>query len=173
MHRDSRAAHELTNPVGSVGTTTSTTGTSRWLVVVVALCGALAGGSIVEAIAALAARTSTPVSPGHLIAEPLVIAGAVCGGLLAAALTSKEQRTYHGKAPATTERIIQAEIMPTEPIMWQPMPQVIPSPQSPARTQAAPIRTPRRALRHHRLMSRRATQYHVIRSTVLRSSVER
>ena len=67
-------------------------GASRWLIVAVALCGALAGGSIVEAIAAMASRAPTPVSPDHLIAEPLAIAGALCGGLLAAILASKDQR---------------------------------------------------------------------------------
>lgn len=101
------------------------TGKSRWLVVAVSLCGALAGASIVEALAALTSHSNAPISPDHLIAAPLAMAGAICGGLLAAVLVSKEQRANDGHTAAATEILIPADTTPGEPMFWQPTPSVI------------------------------------------------
>jgi hypothetical protein len=134
-------------------------GASRWLILVVALCGALAGGSIVEVIAAMASRAPTPISPNHLIAEPLAIAGALCGGLLAAILASKDQRKDNGGSHFETgslASITPIETIPCEPMMWQPTTQTL-LVAKPTASNTPSLTRPthhaqhiRQAIRHHR-----------------------
>lgn len=149
MHRDPQTAASPARP------NRPTTTTSRWFVVAVALCGALAGGSIVEAIAALASRSSTPLSPGHLIAEPLALVGALCGGLLAALLASKDQRYDIPRDQTTADLLASAEVTPVEPMMWQPAPHMLPANQSVVPITEASIPLERRPPRTHRAMRAR------------------
>ena len=146
-------------------------GASRWLILAVALCGALAGGSIVEAIAAMASRAPTPVSPDHLIAEPLAIAGALCGGLLAAILASKDQRKANGSSHFATRSlasITPIEIVPCEPMMWQPTPQTLPV------ANPAALNTPQLTrTTHHTQHIRQAIRHHRHRSHAVRISLSR
>ncbi|MGE5333091.1 MAG: hypothetical protein ACM3N4_00190, partial [Nitrososphaerota archaeon] len=123
----------------------STSRTSRWLLVAVALCGALAGGSIVEAIAALASRADTPISPDHLIAEPLALAGAVCGALLAAVLANKDQYKPDSDSQAGGGLVAPIDVSPHEPMMWQPTPYTLLGAQAPAPSKARSPRGSRRA----------------------------
>lgn len=51
-----------------------------------AFCGALGGGSLVETVAVRAHRPLALPSPTDLLANPLVLAGALCGTLAALAL---------------------------------------------------------------------------------------
>lgn len=146
-------------------------GASRWLTLAVALCGALAGGSAVEAIAAMAVRASIPVSPDHLIAAPLVIAGALCGGLLAAILSSHDRRIASsgssiGVSPLAS--LASMEVVPTEPMMWQPAPQIRPA-AHPASSNALTLNRPsRRAQRIHRAIRQRRHSYHAARIALTR-----
>ena len=143
----------------SSGSTTSAarsaTAGSRWLVTAVSLCGALAGASIIEALAALASRSSTPISPDHLIAAPLALAGALCGGLLAAVLVSKEHHAASDSPDALADLQLVTDMAPADPMIWHPAALVIPavrmSPTLSLRpSRAVPrARRVRRALRHH------------------------
>ncbi len=146
-------------------------GASRWLIVAVALCGALAGGSIVEAIAAMASRAPTPVSPDHLIAEPLAIAGALCGGLLAAILASKDQRKDNAGSYFATGSLVSItpiETVPCEPMIWQPTPQTLPV-ANPAAPNTPLLTRPT----HHTRHIRQAIRHHRHRSHAVRSSLSR
>lgn len=146
--------------------------TTSWgLVFTMSLCGALTGGSIVEAIAAFASRSGTPVSPTHLIAEPLALAGAVCGGLLAAVFVTRGRGE-----PA--ELFAPADSCPSEPMMWQPAPCIAPARPDASRAMSAadsasehPHRAarphhPRRAQTPHRAMRREAYNYQVVRAAL-------
>jgi hypothetical protein len=97
---------------------------SRALLLAMSLCGALAGGSVVEGIAAIAARSSTPTSPTHLVAEPLAIAGAVCGGLLAAVIVSNDRLATDGHLVPEMAPLAATDTCPAEPMMWQPTPRI-------------------------------------------------
>ncbi|HEU5347996.1 MAG TPA: hypothetical protein VFU63_05225 [Ktedonobacterales bacterium] len=162
MRRQSQTATNPPEPARS------SSGTSRWLLVAVALCGALAGGSIVEAVAAMASPASTPVFPGHLVAEPLALAGAICGGLLALVLAGKDQPTVDNHPQDISGLIAPAEITPGEPMMWHPTPQMLPSTQSPALPEASRARPTRQALRIHRSLRQRRHSHHVIRTAISR-----
>jgi hypothetical protein len=144
MHRDTR------NAQGAADTAPSTTSASRWLALAVALCGALAGGSIVEAIAAVASQTSMPVSPDHLIAEPLVLAGALCGGLLAALLASTDQYKDRLPTQTSTDLFVPVDGVPAEPMMWQPAPPLPHVTQLTTTTALLPARSTRHAIRIYR-----------------------
>lgn len=143
----------------SSGSTTSAarsaTAGSRWLVTAVSLCGALAGASIIEALAALASRSSTPISPDHLIAAPLAFAGALCGGLLAAVLVNKERHAASDSPDALADLQLVTDMAPADPMIWHPAALAIPavrmSPTLSLRpSRAVPrARRVRRALRHH------------------------
>jgi hypothetical protein len=133
----------------------SATAGSRWLVTAVSLCGALAGASIIEALAALASRSSAPISPDHVIAAPLALAGAICGGLLAAVLVSKEHHAASDSPEAPAHMQLVTDTAPADPMTWHPAALMIPavrmSPTLSLRTsRAVPrARRVRRALRHH------------------------
>ncbi len=133
----------------------SATAGSRWLVTAVSLCGALAGASIIEALAALASRSSAPISPDHLIAGPLALAGAICGGLLAAVLVSKEHHAASDSPDALADLQLVTDMAPADPMLWHPAALVVPavrmSPTLSLRpSRAVPrARRVRRALRHH------------------------
>jgi hypothetical protein len=155
MHRDQQTATR------SASTDRRATSASRWLVVAVALCGALAGGSIVEAIATLASRNSMPLSPDHLIAEPLALAGAICGGLLAGILASKDQGGDIRRGQATADPITTAEVAPSEPMLWQPAPHMllvnepfVPATETPTPSTRRKPRTRRAIQQHHVQRSR-------------------
>jgi hypothetical protein len=144
---------------------------SRGLIFAMSLCGALTGGSIVEAIAAFASRSGTPISPTHLIAEPLAFAGAVCGGLLAAVFVTRG-------VGDSTEPFAPAETCPTEPALWQPAPYIaMPQRHTSLAMSAAdnapehPRRAtrpyhPRRAQTPHRAMRREAYNYRIVRAAL-------
>ena len=132
-----------------------TTARSRWLLVAVALCGAMAGASIVEALAALTSHSSAPISPDHLIAAPLVLAGAICGGLLAAVLVSKDQTAASGQNDAG-RLVMSADAMPGEPMLWQPAPSVSVA----ARARFEEFATPSGASAVHARRIRRAIRQH-------------
>ena len=144
----------------------SATSSAHWLVVAVSLCGALAGASIIEALAALASRSSAPISPDHLIAAPLALAGAICGGLLAAVLVSKEHQSTSNSPDTVSHAPLVADSAPSEPLVWQPATLVIPGSRlaatsSPRISHMAPqARRLRRALRHRSAM--RHTAYTVL-----------
>jgi hypothetical protein len=162
MRRQFQAATNPTEPARS------SSGTSRWLLVAVALCGALAGGSIVEAVAAMASPAGTPVFPGHLVAEPLALAGAVCGGLLALVLAGKDRPMVDNHPQEISGLIAPAEMTPGEPMMWHPTPQMLPSTQSPALPEAPRARPTRRALRIHRTLRQRRHGHYIIRAAISR-----
>lgn len=138
----------------SAPATRTAPGTSRWLVVAISLCGALAGASIVEALAALTSHSSAPISPDHLIAAPLALAGAFCGGLLAAVLVSKDQRVNDSQTDRAAEPLLAADIVPGEAMFWQPTPTIVPrvrlsEPAAPISRPSLRARRIRRAI-HHR-----------------------
>lgn len=141
---------------------------SRWLVIAVALCGALAGGSIVEAIAALASGASISFSPGHLIAEPLALAGALSGGLLAAMLASRDRSAAHYADPIRDDSLAAADVMPSEPVVWQPAPYLLPVTTRFSPTRIPPARSKRRIGRIHHGIRPRASHLHEGRLAVSR-----
>lgn len=141
---------------------------SRWLVIAVALCGALAGGSIVEAIAALASGASISFSPGHLIAEPLALAGALSGGLLAAMLASRDRSAAHCAEPMCDDSLAAADVMPSEPVVWQPAPYLLPVTTRFSPTSIPPARSKRRIGRIHHGICPRASHIHQGRLAVSR-----
>lgn len=142
------------------------THSSRWLTLVVALCGALAGGSIVEAIAALASHPSMPVSPDHLVAEPLAIAGALCGGLLAALMVTRDERNGENQAQAASSQNTVLDVSPSEPMPWQPTPHVVAITPPANAPQSSLSRTPLRASRKHRTHTQHITPYRTVRATM-------
>ena len=164
MHHDSRSAQP------PPPTNQSASSLSRWLVVAVAFCGALAGGSIVEVIAALASSTSISFSPDHLIAGPLVLAGALSGGLLAALLASRDQSAGHRPGKIVANSFAPADIIPSEPVLWQPVPSMLPITRTSASTNIPPARSKRRVVRIHRRVHQVMHQYHPSRLAVSRSS---
>ena len=143
-------------------------GASRWLVIAVALCGALAGGSIVEAIAALAAGASISFSPGHLIAEPLALAGALSGGLLAAMLASRDRSGAYRVDPMLDDSLTAANVIPSEPVVWQPAPYLLPVTTRLSPTSIPPARSKRRIGRIHHGIRPRASHIHQGRLAVSR-----
>ena len=143
---------------------------SRWLVIAVALCGALAGGSIVEAIAALASGASISFSPGHLIAEPLALAGALSGGLLAATLASRDRSGAHYGDPMRDDSLAAADVIPSEPAVWQPAPYLLPVTTRLSPTSIPSARSKRRIGRIHYGIRPRASQIHQGRLTASRPS---
>lgn len=162
-HRHSQTPTMLPEPARS------TSRPSRWLLVAVALCGALAGGSIVEAIAAMASRANTPISPDHLIAEPLALAGAICGALLAAVLAHKEQYQPDSDLQAGNGLVTPIEVTPNEPMMWQPTPYTLFGATSTASAKARSSRASRRALHIHRVLRQQRHSRHPIRAQVWRA----
>lgn len=164
MHRDLHGAQEA--PMMDHSTTRS----SRWLVVAVALCGTLAGGSIVESIAALASGSSISISPDHLIAEPLVLAGALAGGLLAAILASRD----HGNDPSNVQMIADsltpADIVPSEPMLWEPTPPMLPTNTTLTATSVPPARSKYRMRYTHRRIRSHASHFSQTRPAVSRPS---
>lgn len=139
------------------------------LTLAMSLFGVLTGGSIVEAIAAFASRSGTPISPTHLVAGPLALAGAICGGLLAAVFV-----TRGGGEPA--EPFTPADSCPSEPMMWQPAPSIAPPLADASKAMSVadnasehPRRTTRpnharRAQTPHRAMRQEAYNYRVVRA---------
>lgn len=158
MHRRSQA---ITRP------SRTTKGTSRGLVLAVALCGALAGASIVETIASIASHTNIPLSPDHLIAEPLALAGAICGGLLAAVLVSKDQHKSLNPNRSDPLPIEPIEVTPSEPMMWLPTPQMVSGAQSAPPARVRPI-----SLLHANRITR-STQLHGRSSRTIRAALAR
>ena len=145
---------------------------SSWgLIFVMSLCGALTGGSIVEAIAAFASHSGTPISPTHLIAEPLALAGAICGGLLAAVFVTRS-----GGEPV--EPFTPVDGCPSEPMMWQPAPNsATPHPNASVAMTAADNASrhthratrpphPQLAQSPHRGMRREAHNYRTVRAAL-------
>lgn len=164
--------HDTHSAPGAMNPPRSTTGSTRWLILAVALCGALAGGSIVEAIAAFASHASMPVSPDHLIAEPLAVAGALCGGLLAALLVSKEQRGDHSLPETGSAQDTALDVSPGEPMTWLPAPHVVTC-TPPSTTTHTPIsRTPRLTPRMRHIRASHVTRYRTVRETLSRPRVE-
>ena len=159
--------HQTRSTTTSAPTTRTASGTSRWLVVAISLCGALAGASIVESLAALTSHVSAPISPDHLIAAPLAVAGALCGGLLAAVLVSKDRRMDEAQTDAATERVLSADIIPGEAMFWQPTPTV--TPRARISEPAAPITSPSvRARRVRRAIRQRGYRHGVMHSNLAR-----
>src|SRR5690242_19411447 len=115
----------------------------RWLVAAVAFCGALAGGSIVEAIAAMASGTSISFALDHLVAGPLVLAGAVSGGLLAAILASRDRNTGHRADKVVVDALAFTDYVPSEPLMWQPAPPMFPIASALTSVRMSPARSKR------------------------------
>ena len=93
---------------------------SRGLTVAVAICGALAGASIIEAVAAVASQS--PITLDHLVAAPLILLGALAGGLLAVALVRAEYHVASERSTADSNVMIIAESIPGLPTTWQPTP---------------------------------------------------
>jgi hypothetical protein len=164
MHRDSQRAQE--HPPERH----STSSVSRKLVVAVGLCGALAGGSIVEAIAALASGSTISVSPGHLLAEPLALAGALCGGLLAAILASRDQGDDQRADQMIAHSLASADIVPSEPMLWQPAPPMLPTNTTLTATNMPPARPQHRMFHTRRRIRPRASHFPQTRPAILRSS---
>lgn len=148
----------------------SSANASRWLVVTVAFCGALAGGSIVEVIAAFASDSSISISPGHLIAKPLVLAGALSGGLLAAILASRDHSNEHRPDPMIAQPLAPAEVIPLEPMVWQPAPLPLPIAETLTSNSVPSARSKRRVLRTHSRARLGIYRYHPGRLAVSRSS---
>jgi len=156
MHRDSR------NIQPSPPMDHSTSSASRWLVITVALCGALAGASIVETIAALTSGASISFSPDRIIAEPLAIAGALSGGLLAAILASRDRHSLQRGAPVIEDALVSTDLIPSEPMMWQPAPPMFPNSVTITSTNMPSARSNRRLVRiHHRIRPRRSLTSHL------------
>lgn len=141
------------------------------LIVAMSLFGVLTGGSIVEAIAAIASRSATPISPTHLVAGPLALAGAICGGLLAAVFVTRVEGE-----PA--EPFTPPDSCPSEPMMWQPAPYIATTrPDASVAMSIAdnvsehPHRAtrphhPRRTQTPHHAMRREAYNYRVVRAAL-------
>jgi hypothetical protein len=141
MRRDARAGHPAQQTRAATSATQQTSGSSLGLVLVVALLGAIAGGSLVEAIAAFASRPGAPISPGHLVAAPLALAGAICGAFLAGILARNER---HHSPPRLATEADSATIvtdMAAESVLWEPVPPVISMPSRPL-AQPQPPETP-------------------------------
>lgn len=160
MHHDSQSALDAP-PMDH-----STTSSSRWLVVAVALCGALAGGSIVETIAALASGSSISISPDHLVAAPLLVAGALSGGLLAAVLASRD----HNNDRLVAHPLAPADMVPSEPMLWQPAPPVLPTNTTLTATSVPSARSKHRMRYAHRRIRPRASYFPQTRPVISRSS---
>jgi hypothetical protein len=163
MSRDSQIAQEPL-PVRH-----PTSRASRWLIVAVGLCGALAGGSIVETIAALASGSSISVSPGHLIAEPLALAGALSGGLLAAILASKDHGSGRSADQMIANSLAPADIVPSEPMLWQPAPHILPTNMTLTASSMPPARTKHRMRYAHRRIRSHVSHFRQTRPTISRS----
>ena len=153
--------HSPHNPQRPTTETHANAGASRWLVLVVALFGGFAGGSIVEVIAALASNAPTALALNHLIAAPLALAGTLCGAFLAGILVSKDHSQSRPEAVeeanslAVAVAFTAAQMVPCEPMIWQPTPPITPL-APPLVANTAPhlrhVRHPqrvRRAIRHH------------------------
>ena len=158
MHRDSR------NIQPSPPMDHFTSSASRWLVITVALFGALAGASVVETIAALTSGANISFSPGHIIAEPLAIAGALSGGLLAAILASRDRHSLQRGAPVIEDALVSTDLIPSEPMMWQPAPPMFPNSVTITSTNMPSARSNRRIVRiHHRIRPRMSLTSHLQR----------
>lgn len=138
----------------------SASSSSRWLVVAVAVCGAFAGGSIVEAVAAVASGTSIAFSPDHLVAGPLALAGAICGGLLAAILASADNSSHDQAHQMNADSLAVSDLTPSEPLMWQPAPPMVPITRTPVSANTPPAPSKRRVLRIHRRVHQVMHRYH-------------
>lgn len=138
----------------------SSVSASRWLVVTVAFCGALAGGSIVEVIAAFTSGTSMSAIPGHLIATPLAFAGALSGGLLTAILASRDHSHSQQADPKIAPSLAAVENIPPEPMMWQPTPRLLAITRISISTSAPHTRSKRRALRVRRGVCQSTHRHH-------------
>ena len=168
MHRNSQSAQE------PPPTNHSTMSSSRWLVLAVALCGALAGGSIVEAIAALASGSRISITPDHLIAEPLLLAGAFSGGLLAAILASRDHGIDQSNDQCNDQMIAHAlapaDIVPSEPMQWQPAPHMLPPNRTLTATSMPSARSKHRVRYTHRKIRPRTSHFPQTRPAISRSS---
>ena len=164
MHRDFQPAQEPPMIHHSM------TRSSRWLVVAVALCGTLVGGSIVESIAALASGSSISISPDHLIAEPLVLAGALAGGLLAAILASRDHSNDPSNVQMIVDSLARADIVPSEPMLWQPTPTILPTNKTLTATSVPPARSKHRMRYTHRRIRSHASHFSQTRPAISRSS---
>ena len=164
MRHDSRSAQ----PPASLDHSASSS--SRWLIIAVAVCGAFAGGSIVEAVAAVASGTSISFSPDHLVAGPLALAGAICGGLLAAILASTDNSSYDQAHQMIADSLAVSDITPSEPLMWQPAPPIVPITRTSTSANTLPAPSKRRVLRIHRRVHQVMHRYHPGRLTVSRIS---
>jgi len=142
------------------------------LVVAISLCGALAGASIVEALAALTSHSSDPIAPDHLIAAPLALAGAICGALLAAVLVGKEHRVDSEHTSIAREPLLAADIVPGEPMLWQPTP-VVASHTRPLEPAAPFLRSSSRARRVRRAVRRRGYGHTTVQSNLAHPATHR
>lgn len=166
MHRDSHF-QKAQEPLPERHSESSA---SRWLVVAVGLCGALAGGSIVESIAALASSASISVSPGHLLAEPLVLAGALIGGVLASILARRDHSSGQRGEQMTATSLTPGAIVPSEPMFWQPVPPML-SPNTTLITTSTPsARSKHRVLRTRRRIQPSRSHFPQMRRAISRSS---
>lgn len=164
MSRDSQSAQE------SLPMRLPPSRASRWLIVAVGLCGALAGGSIVETIAALASGASISVSPAHLIAEPLVLAGALSGALLAATLASRDHGNSQSADQMIANSLAPADMVPSEPMLWQPVPPMLPTNTTLAAASTPSARSKHRVLHTHRRIRPGASRFSPMRPAISRST---
>lgn len=172
-HRRKKGAgmnHDSLNTQPPPPITQSTFSSSRWLIVAVAFCGALAGGSIVEVVATVASGTSISFSPDHLIAGPLALVGAICGGLLAAIVASTDNSSRDQNDPMTADSFARTDIIPAEPLMWQPTPAMPPLAGTLASTNMPSTRSKRRLFRIHRRAYQVVHPYYPGRLAFSRSS---
>jgi hypothetical protein len=144
-------------------------GRSRWLIAAVTCCGALAGGCMVEVVAAFASHSDMPLAPGHLTAQPLALVGAFSGALLAAMLAGRDQSQDPRRDRGVHLPLASADIAPSEAMMWQPVPHLVPVPQTLktlktlASTSAPPGRSPHDVSRSHQRVRLRVQRRNVRR----------
>lgn len=105
-------------------------GSSHGLTIAVVICGAFAGASLIEVVAALISHSDTPITPDHLVAALLVLLGAIAGGSLAGALVRAEYHVAGGHFTAAQAVVTIAETVPAMPTLWQPTPLVVAAPEA-------------------------------------------
>lgn len=123
-----------------------------------AICGALGGGSLVEAAAVSAHRPLALPSPAHLVANPLVPAGALCGALAALALVWMYRRAPATQAHGETEAGVHIHVPAlAAPAQWIPFVTVTTAEQGAGTSSAAEASASHtRAARDARWSHRRA-----------------
>lgn len=131
---------------------------SRWLVVVMAVCGALAGASIVEAFTVVIFRPNMPISPGSLVAPSLIALGALAGGMLSGLIAAKDR-------PSSIQAQVAVDSAPTSPMSWQPTPTMLPIGHASSYSHAAYRADSGRAAHIHRTLRRNRSVTHRVRIT--------